>query len=83
MRGFGFLHDGSIDTLFRFHASTVFVERPPTNLFPNPGGIPVASPTDDPATAQQKVLANIQLQRQSRRSCSRSIRTWRPSSVSR
>src|SRR5262249_28729402 len=24
VRGFGFLHDGSIDTLFRFHASTVF-----------------------------------------------------------
>ena len=36
----------------------------PTNLFPNPGGIPVAGPTDDPATAQQKVLANIQLRRQ-------------------
>ena len=64
VRGFGFLHDGSTDTVFRFHASTVFVERPPTNLFPNPGGIPVASPTDDPATAQQKVLANIQLRRQ-------------------
>src|SRR5262249_11504975 len=24
VRGFGFLHDGSIDTLFRFHASNVF-----------------------------------------------------------
>ena len=24
MRGFGFLHDGSIDTLFRFHRATVF-----------------------------------------------------------
>src|SRR5437667_381095 len=24
VRGFGFLHDGSVDTLFRFHGSTVF-----------------------------------------------------------
>jgi len=64
VRGFGFLHDGSTDTVFRFHSSTVFVERPPENLFPNPGGIPVAGPTDDPVTAQQKVLANIQLRRQ-------------------
>src|SRR5262249_60525267 len=24
VRGFGFLHDGSIDTLFRFHAGNVF-----------------------------------------------------------
>jgi hypothetical protein len=64
VRGFGFLHDGSTDTVFRFHASTVFAQRPPTSAFPNPGGIPVAGPDDDPATAQQKVLANIQLRRQ-------------------
>ena len=24
VRGFGFLHDGSVDTLFRFHSATVF-----------------------------------------------------------
>jgi hypothetical protein len=24
IRGFGFLHDGSVDTLFRFHGATVF-----------------------------------------------------------
>src|SRR3989442_8548074 len=24
VRGFGFLHDGSVDTLFRFHNATVF-----------------------------------------------------------
>ena len=64
VRGFGFLHDGSTDTVFRFHASTVFVQRDVTNPFPNPGGIPTASPDDDAATAQQKVLANIQLRRQ-------------------
>jgi hypothetical protein len=64
VRGIGFLHDGSTDTLFRFHSSTVFAQRGPDNRFPNPGGFPVASPTDDPATAQQKVLANIQMRRQ-------------------
>ncbi len=64
VRGFGFLHDGSVDTVFRFHASTVFTQRGPTSAFPNPGGLPVADPSDDPATAQQKVLANIQLRRQ-------------------
>ena len=36
VRGFGFLHDGSVDTLFRFHGAAVFVQRPQ-----NPGGIPL------------------------------------------
>jgi len=36
VRGFGFLHDGSTDTLFRFHGAAVFTRAP----F-NPGGIPV------------------------------------------
>jgi uncharacterized protein (TIGR03437 family) len=35
IRGFGFLHDGSVDTLFRFHGAKVFEQ----NLL-NPGGIP-------------------------------------------
>jgi DNA-binding beta-propeller fold protein YncE len=64
VRGFGFIHDGSVDTTFRFHASTVFVERDATSPFPNPGGFPVAGPDDDPATAQAKVLANITQRRQ-------------------
>src|SRR4029450_11663876 len=34
VRGFGFLHDGSIDTVFRFHNSTVFHQD-------NPGGLPI------------------------------------------
>jgi DNA-binding beta-propeller fold protein YncE len=37
VRGFGFLHDGSVDTLFRFHGAGVFVQRFPQN----PGGIPL------------------------------------------
>jgi hypothetical protein len=40
IRGFGFLHSGEADTLFRFFGGTVFVQRPLTDPFPNPGGIP-------------------------------------------
>jgi hypothetical protein len=39
VRGFGFLHDGSVDTVFRFHGANVFVQRPITDQFPNVGGI--------------------------------------------
>lgn len=45
VRGFGFFHDGSTDTLFRFHGATVFVQRAPGSNFPgdpgNPGGFPL------------------------------------------
>jgi uncharacterized protein (TIGR03437 family) len=41
VRGFGFLHDGSIDTLFRFHGAQVF-EQSGTN----PGGIPSGAAGD-------------------------------------
>jgi DNA-binding beta-propeller fold protein YncE len=44
VRGFGFLHDGSVDTVFRFHGANVFVLRPADDPFPNVGGI-----TTDPA----------------------------------
>jgi DNA-binding beta-propeller fold protein YncE len=37
IRGFGFLHDGSFDTLFRFHRASVFNQN-------NPAGFPVANP---------------------------------------
>jgi hypothetical protein len=40
VRGFGFIHDGSVDTLFRFFGSNVFAQRGPTSRFPNPYGIP-------------------------------------------
>src|SRR6185436_7526887 len=29
VRGFGYFHDGSCDTLFRFHSTVVFLQRPP------------------------------------------------------
>jgi DNA-binding beta-propeller fold protein YncE len=44
VRGFGFLHDGSIDTVFRFHQATVFNQT-------NPGGFPVPNPGGFPAGA--------------------------------
>ncbi len=37
VRGFGFTHDGSCDTLFRFHNSTVFNQT-------NPAGFPISNP---------------------------------------
>jgi len=47
VRGFGFLHDGSVDTLFRFHSSTVFNQTNPGGFpIPNPGGFP-AGPAGD------------------------------------
>jgi hypothetical protein len=41
VRGVGFLHDGSVDTLFRFHNATVFSQNGI-----NPGGIPVGAAGD-------------------------------------
>jgi DNA-binding beta-propeller fold protein YncE len=41
IRGFGFLHDGSVDTIFRFHQATVFNQTNPGGFpIPNPGGFP-------------------------------------------
>jgi hypothetical protein len=39
VRGFGFLHDGSTDTMFRFFGATPFVQQT-TAVVPNPFGIP-------------------------------------------
>jgi DNA-binding beta-propeller fold protein YncE len=41
VRGFGFLHDGSVDTVFRFISSVVFTPRPP-------GTIPILDPRTPP-----------------------------------
>ncbi len=52
VRGFGFIHDGSVDTLLRFHNATVFNHD-------NPGGFPVGNaggfpngPAGDPLRRQ-------------------------------
>jgi DNA-binding beta-propeller fold protein YncE len=58
VRGFGFLHDGGIDSVFRFHSSTVFLTRPASSTLPaNPGGFPVI-------TDQNSAIANITLRRE-------------------
>ena len=41
VRGFGFLHDGSVDTLIRFHGAKVFDQS-----IINPGGIPTGTAGD-------------------------------------
>lgn len=67
VRGFGFLHDGAIDTVFRFHGSTVFAARTqptPQGFPPNPGGIPVITDPNDPQKALQELVANITVRRQ-------------------
>ncbi|HEY2388251.1 MAG TPA: hypothetical protein VGK30_14915 [Candidatus Binatia bacterium] len=46
VRGFGFLHDGSVDTLFRFHSAAAFVQSQT-----NPNGVP-AGPAGDPLRRQ-------------------------------
>lgn len=38
IRGFGYLHSGEIDTVFRFMGFNVFTARPVTHPSPNPGG---------------------------------------------
>jgi YVTN family beta-propeller protein len=53
VRGFGFLHDGSIDTIFRFHDAAVFNQTPA-----NPGGFLAGSAGDTPrAQVEQFMLA--------------------------
>ena len=47
IRGFGFLHDGSVDTILRFLNATVFNQNNPAGIpIPNPGGFPNGSAGD-------------------------------------
>jgi len=66
VRGFGFLHDGSADTLFRFHGSIVFRFRPAGALSPldpgSPGGFPFVAP-DHPLAGTLNPLG-IKMRRQ-------------------
>jgi hypothetical protein len=63
VRGFGFLHDGSVDTVFRFHGGTVFTRRDGTSGLPNPGGFPIITESD-PVKAIEQLQANITQRRQ-------------------
>jgi hypothetical protein len=59
VRGFGFLHDGAVDTLFRFHGAAAFAKR--AN---NPGGFPLITDPSDPVKAQQELAANLRQRRE-------------------
>jgi hypothetical protein len=59
VRGFGFLHDGSVDTVFRFHSLGVFGMSAT-----NPGGFPLITDPSDPVKAQAELDANITVRRQ-------------------
>ncbi len=50
VRGFGFLHDGSVDSIFRFHNASVF-----DRSFTNPGGFQFGAP-GDPARRQMEAF---------------------------
>jgi hypothetical protein len=65
VRGFGFVHDGSVDTLFRFHGATLFAQNPavPPILPPNTDGFPLIT-SPDPAQAAAQLAANIAGRRQ-------------------
>ena len=71
VRGFGFLHDGSVDTLFRFLSAT----SSPSGRATHPSRTPAAFTRDD--------AGHRAAPRSSRRSCSRSTATSRRSSASR
>ena len=72
VRGFGFLHDGSIDTVFRFHNATRLQPDQPRRLpDPQPGRLP------------ERRRPAIRSAARSKRSCSPSTATWRRSSASR
>jgi hypothetical protein len=56
VRGFGFLHDGSTDSVFRFHNSTVFnFINPGGFAVPNPGGF-ANGPAGDPQRRQMEAF---------------------------
>src|SRR5437016_12980499 len=46
VRGFGFLHDGSVDTLFRFHHAVVFNPHDAFPPFPANAGFPPGPEAD-------------------------------------
>jgi hypothetical protein len=71
VRGFGFLHDGSVDTLNRFHSTVLFVQRPAGAGDPgNPDGFAL-TPEGFLATSGRAVHAGVR-QQLSRSSVNRS-----------
>ncbi len=61
VRGFGYLHDGSTDTLFRFVQSVVFMQRGPGTLGPLDPGNPFGLPISLPGFQQRRALEAFML----------------------
>lgn len=62
VRGTGFLHDGSIDTVHRFFGAGVFVARPADGVDPgNPGGFEAVMPVPATQSACVSVFRNAPL----------------------
>jgi hypothetical protein len=61
VRGFGFLHDGAVDTLFRFHSGAVFNQSAnnPGGFLPGPAGDPMRRNMDAFMMAFDSNLAPI------------------------
>ena len=61
VRGFGFLHDGSIDTLFRFHTARVFIKRPAGTISPVDPGNPDGFTLDVTGVTEQRAMEQFML----------------------
>lgn len=56
IRGFGFFHDGSADTIFRFHKASAFLPRPPGTVSPlDPGNGPHLPITPEGMTIRRQL----------------------------
>ncbi|HEX7899833.1 MAG TPA: hypothetical protein VF950_18835 [Planctomycetota bacterium] len=61
VRGFGFMHDGSCDTLFRFHTTIVFFKRAPGTISPRDPGNPDGFPPDLNGFLDRKAMEDFML----------------------
>jgi DNA-binding beta-propeller fold protein YncE/mono/diheme cytochrome c family protein len=61
IRGFGFLHDGSLDTLVRFHSSVVFLDRPAGTLGAPDKGNPEGFTADAKGFAERRAIEQFLL----------------------
>ena len=83
VRGFGFLHDGSVDTVFRFHGEHRVHPARRDQPVPEPGRLPGRHRPTIPRPLSRSCWRTSCCGGRSRRSCWRSTRTWRRSSASR
>ncbi len=61
VRGFGFFHDGSCDTLFRFHGTILFAPRPAGTISPNDPGNSEGFPLSAQGILERKQMEQFML----------------------